>query len=139
MLSTAELIEARELQLAAMPDRCEIRFHSTVETVNGTETEAEGAVAVLYQGQQSIPCRIGPVGGDLTNTQIPTIGGERVPVGTLVVTVPFSVVGVERDRHLVKVTACTDAYLVGRRLPIVGVTGSSFLTARRLVCLFPEE
>ena len=139
MLSTAELIEAQELQLAAMPDRCEIRLHDTVQVVDGVETDVEGAIAATYQGQDSIPCRVGQVGGDLANTRIPTIGEQRVPTGTVVVTIPVAVTGMVRDRTLVKVTASADPALVGRRFPIIGVTSSTFPTARRLVCLDPEE
>lgn len=139
MLSTAELIEAQELQLAAMPDQCEIRWHDTVQTVNGAEVDVEGEVAVRYQGADTIPCRVGAVGGDLANTRIPTVGEQRVPTGTVVVTIPTAVTGVVRDRMLVKVLASAYPDMVGRRFPIIGVTHSTFPTARRLVCLDPEE
>lgn len=139
MLSTAELIEAQGLQLATMIDTCEIRLHDTVALVDGAETDVEGAVAVQYKGQDTIPCRVGPIGGDLANTRIPTIGEQRVPTGTLVVTVPTAVTGVVRDRMLVKILASQDPALVGRKFPIIGVTSSTFPTARRLVCLDPEE
>lgn len=139
MLTAAELAEAQQLQLAAMPDRCEIRFHDTTQLVDGAETDVDGAVAVQHEGQDSIPCRVGQAGGDITGFRIPTIGEERVPTNTVIVTVPADVVGVRRDVMLVKVTASTDPDLVGRKLPIVGVGRSSFPTARRLVCLSPEE
>ena len=139
MLSTAELIEAQELQLATMQDRCEIRWHDSVQVVDGVDVDVEGDVAVRYLGEASIPCRVGPVGGDLTNTRIPVVGEQRVPTGTVVVTVPVAVTGVVRDRMLVKILTATDPALAGRRFPIIGVTASTFPTARRLVCLDPEE
>jgi hypothetical protein len=137
-VTAQDLAEAQALQEANMPDVCEIRFHDRIEFTDGVEATVQGDVAVTYQGTPSIPCRIGVAGGDIAGVRIDTVGEQRIPTRTVVVTVPASVAGVVPDTMLVKVTVARDSQLTGRRLPIVGAAGSSFPTARRLVCLSPE-
>lgn len=126
MLTTAELIEAQELQLAAMPDRCVIRDPD----VWVGEALTEGPVAWTYLGQDEIPCRIAV---DDTQSRIVVAGEQDLTVVRLVVTLPIPVC--PTSKQVVTVTASTDPALTGRRFDVTSSDVSTYVTARRTHCI----
>lgn len=135
MLTPAELAACQADQLASMTGTCEIRLNDvTTLDPSGVEVTVDGQVAAWWQSSTVVPCRVATAGGDIAGVSIATVGEQRVATRQVVVTVPVDVVPVP-DRMLVKVLTCPDPRWVGRKLPIVGVAGSTYPTARRLVCL----
>lgn len=114
-----------------MQDSCEIRLPDTqgpYDPVANTHTPVPGAL--IYAG----PCRVRHMDNE---TQVARIAEQQVSMADYRVTVPSYVAGVQVDLR-VKVTASTDADLVGQRLTVVGVGKGTLRIQRVILCTMNE-
>lgn len=133
MLTDAELAQARGMQLLAMTDECEIREPGGTETFDPTTGQTVTVPHDPYYpaAGETGWCRIQSVATTASAEHV--TAGQQVTTHACAVGLPWSVTAAEVG-HVVKVTASRDPRWVGREFVVADVQGSSYATARRLLC-----
>lgn len=129
MLSDAELEQARALQEEAMDDACEVRGPGTGSVFDpdtGQTTTNPGPLR--YAGC----CRAQADAGSIAAREV-LVAGDEVATHVYPVALPWHVTTVAKH-DVVTITMSRDPRLVDRELIVGDIQGSSFATARRLLC-----
>jgi hypothetical protein len=133
VLIDAAAVRGRERAESMMTDLCRIveRGAPVWDPVTQTETTTE---TVIYEGAvagEPGPCRIRPTAG--TRAQARESAGSQLAVFPYMVSVPFSVTGLELGQVVVDIVS-QDANLTGKTLRVEGVESGTHVSARRLSC-----
>lgn len=127
MLTDTDRAQMRADQEALMESTVTIRRgEGSWQFIDGQEVYVPGET--IYSGK----AKVQDLGGREQTTTMS--GAGHVVTYDHVVVVPWSVAAVVPGDHAT-VDTSPDPLLVGRLLPVEGVSGSDFVTARRLLCL----
>lgn len=134
MLTDTELADCRALQAEGMPDVCTIRrpggTRGAFDPATGTYDTVPYDPYYPATGDTGI-CRVQSAGDSLAAETV--AADQQVTTHVCVVAVPYSVTDVQVG-DIIKVTTSNDPRWAGREFKVGDIQGSSFVTARRLLC-----